>query len=186
MYLSNTIDDEELIKKIQLKLTINYIPFLILFLGFVAFLIFGNGYKVSPETGEVSLVPHHYLHSLLSNIITLVIFISGVVLVLYSFYAGTIKKSRKAIWFAGPGTVMVVMALFFLAGYGETSFYPSYSDMQSSLTLANASSSLFTLKTMLYVSFIIPFVVLYIWYAWKSINRKKITAEEMSEGGHLY
>ena len=84
------------------------------------------------------------------------------------------------------GTVPVVMALFFLAGYGETAFYPSSAELQSSLTLQRASSSQFTLRTMFYVSFIIPFVVAYIWYAWRSINRKNITAEEMSGEDHMY
>jgi len=78
------------------------------------------------------------------------------------------------------------MALFFLAGYGETAFYPSSSDPESSLTLARASSSQFTLKTMMYVSFIIPFVVAYIWYAWSSINRNRITTEEMAVEDHTY
>jgi cytochrome d ubiquinol oxidase subunit II len=109
-----------------------------------------------------------------------------VVLVLVSLWLAIFKGSRRAIWLAGFGTVPVVMALFFLAGYGETAFYPSSSDLNSSLTLAKASSSQFTLKTMMYVSFIIPFVVAYIWYAWSSINRSRITTEEMAGDGHAY
>ncbi|MBE0679066.1 MAG: cytochrome d ubiquinol oxidase subunit II, partial [Bacteroidales bacterium] len=128
----------------------------------------------------------HYLHNLVGSPMTLILFLAGVVLVLLSLWIGIVKGSRSAIWYAGFGTVAVVMALFFLAGYGETAFYPSSADLQSSLTLAKASSSLFTLRTMMYVSFIIPFVVAYIWYAWRSINRRNITAEEMSGEDHMY
>jgi cytochrome d ubiquinol oxidase subunit II len=138
------------------------------------------------STGEITIVKYLYLHNLLSNVFTLILFAGGVVMVLVSLWLGIIRHSRKAIRFAGPGTVAVVMALFFMAGYGNTAFYPSSSDLQSSLTLAKASSSMFTLKTMMYVSFIIPFVATYIWYAWRSMNRKMITREEMAGEDHTY
>ncbi len=137
-------------------------------------------------TGKVTMVKYLYLHNLLSNVFTLILFSGGVVLVLVSLWLGIMRHSRKAIWFAGPGTIAVVMALFFMAGYGNTAFYPSSSDLQSSLTLAKASSSMFTLKTMMYVSFIIPFVAVYIWYAWRSLNRSMITVEEMAGEDHTY
>jgi cytochrome d ubiquinol oxidase subunit II len=92
----------------------------------------------------------------------------------------------KGIWFSGAGTILAVISLFFVAGFNSTSFYPSFFNLQSSLTIRNASSSQFTLKTMMYVSFIIPFVLAYIWYAWKSINNKRITEEEMKSDGHVY
>jgi cytochrome d ubiquinol oxidase subunit II len=106
--------------------------------------------------------------------------------VLLSLYHGLFRNSGKAIWYAGSGTVAVVMALFFLAGFGGSAFYPSSADLQSSLTLVNASSSMFTLKTMFYISFSIPFILIYIWIAWRALNRKKITAAEMAEAGHKY
>nr|MCU0367154.1 cytochrome d ubiquinol oxidase subunit II [Bacteroidales bacterium] len=155
-------------------------------LSFTALVLTGKGYMADPSTGEITLVKHHYLNSLLGNPGTLLLFLGGVVLVLVSLYLAIIRRSRKAIWYAGAGTVPVVMALFFLAGYGDTAFYPSSTDMQSSLTLATASSSHFTLKTMMYVSFAIPFVVAYIWFAWRAITRTRINAEEMKGEEHLY
>lgn len=186
MYLENSVDDAELTRSIRKALLRNAIPFLVFFLAFVGFILFGNGYMADEVTGEITLVKHHYLHNLLGNIFILILFAGGVGLVLFSLWLGIIRGSRKAIWFAGSGTVPVVMALFFIAGYGETAFYPSSTDPDSSLTLARASSSYFTLKTMMYVSFIIPAVVAYIWYAWSSINRKRITSEEMDGDDHMY
>lgn len=186
MYLDNTIDDEVLGIRIRRAMMRNSVPFLIFFLAFTAFLVAGDGYRVDSITGEIALVRHHYLHNIMSNIFTLILFTGGVVLVLESLYLGIFRRSQNAIWYAGIGTITVVMALFFIAGYGDTAFYPSSSDLQSSLTLSRASSSLFTLKTMMYVSFIIPFVMLYIWFAWKSLNREKITSSEMEGGEHMY
>ena len=186
MFLNNTIDDEELGKAINKALIRNAVPFLVFFLSFTALILIGKGYMADASTGEITLVKHHYLNSLLGNPGTLSLFLGGVVLVLVSLYLAIIRQSRKAIWYAGAGTVPVVMALFFLAGYGDTAFYPSSTDMQSSLTLATASSSHFTLKTMMYVSFAIPFVVAYIWFAWRSITSTRINAEEMKGEEHLY
>ncbi|MDX9902587.1 MAG: cytochrome d ubiquinol oxidase subunit II [Bacteroidales bacterium] len=185
MYLSNTIDDAEMAVSIRKTLARNAVPFLIFFLAFVAVILTGKGFMSSPA-GEVTLVKYHYLHNLVTNPLSLIFFAGGVVLVLVSLWLALFKNSDKAIWYAGFGTVPVVMALFFMAGYGDTAFYPSTADLQSSLTLENASSSLFTLRTMMYVSFIIPFVVAYIWYAWRSINRKRINSEEMTGDDHMY
>jgi len=186
MYLRNSIDDEQLSASIKRALARNAVPFLVFFLAFVAFILLAEGYRADGVTGEVTLVKHHYLHNLLGNTLTLILFLAGVVLVLIALWLGAVKGSGRAIWYAGAGTVPVVMAIFFMAGYGETAFYPSSADLQSSLTLAKSSSSRFTLNTMMYVSFIIPFVVAYIWFAWRSINRKNITAEEMSGDDHMY
>jgi cytochrome d ubiquinol oxidase subunit II len=186
MYLSDTIDDGDMNAAINKALVRNAIPFLVFFLAFTGCLLLAKGFMADSSTGEITMVKYLYLHNLLSNIFTLIFFTGGVVLVLVSLWLGIIRHSRKAIWFAGPGTVAVVMALFFMAGYGNTAFYPSSSNLQSSLTLAKASSSMFTLKTMMYVSFIIPFVAAYIWYAWRSMNRKMITSEEMAGEDHTY
>ena len=115
-----------------------------------------------------------------------VIFLLGVAGVLYGIGISLFKKSLGGIWFSGSGTVLAVFALFIVAGFNGTSFYPSSSDLQSSLTISNSSSSLFTLKAMMYVSFIIPIVLAYIWYAWKAINNEKITEEEMNSSEHKY
>ena len=186
MFLNNTIDDGELGRAINRAIIRNAVPFLVFFLSFTALILIGRGYMADASTGEITLVKHHYLNSLLGSPGTILLFLGGVVLVLVSLYLAIIRQSRKAIWYAGAGTVPVVMALFFLAGYGDTAFYPSSTDMQSSLTLATASSSHFTLKTMMYVSFAIPFVVAYIWFAWRSITRTRINAEEMKGDEHLY
>ena len=186
MYLENSIDDKGLSSRVKRALPRNAVPFLVFFISFMAFLMRGEGYVADSATGAVTLVRYHYLHSLLGSTVTLILFSGGVVLVLFSLWKAIFSHTRRAIWYAGMGTVMVVMALFFLAGYGETAFYPSSADLQSSLTLAKASSSHFTLRTMMFVSFLIPFVVAYVWYAWRSINRTMITEEEMRSDEHLY
>jgi len=186
MYLDNTINDAELAGSIKRAMPLNAVPFLVFFLSFVASLILRKGFLADSATGEVTMVKYHYLHNLLGNPITLILFAGGVVMVLISLWMAIFKNSHKAIWYGGAGTVAVVMALFFMAGYGGTAFYPSSADLQSSLTLAKASSSLFTLRTMMFVSFTIPFVVAYIWYAWRAINRRSITPEEMSGDEHMY
>ena len=118
--------------------------------------------------------------------VVLIIFLTGIAGVLSGMGIGMFRKNVKGIWFSGSGTVLTVFALFLAIGFNGTSFYPSLSDLQSSLTICNASSSLFTMKTMMYVSFIIPFVIVYIWYAWKAINNTKITAEELKSVEHKY
>lgn len=119
--------------------------------------------------------------------VVLGIFLLGVVLVLFGILRTLLKKGfDKGIWFAGIGTILTVLALLLTAGYNNTAYYPSFTDIQSSLTLSNSCSSQFTLKIMAYVSILVPFVIAYIFYAWRSIDKKKIDAEEMDEGGHAY
>ena len=125
MYLANSIDDDELVMRIKKALKRNSVPFLVFFLAFTGFLLAGKGYMADSATGEISLVKHHYLNVLLSRTGILILFGGGVVLVLLSLYHGLFSNSGKAIWYAGSGTVAVVMALFFLAGFGGSAFYPS-------------------------------------------------------------
>ncbi len=186
LYIINTIDDEDLIKKSGKKLILNSIPFLLFFLFFVISLLFSKGFAADPETGIVTVEKFKYLHNFIQMPLVLIIFLTGVVGVLYGIGISVLKNSEKGIWFSGAGTVLAVFSLFLVAGFNGTSFYPSSYDLQSSLTIRNASSSLFTLKTMMYVSFIIPFVIAYIWYAWKAINKNKITENEMKSDGHVY
>jgi cytochrome d ubiquinol oxidase subunit II len=127
-----------------------------------------------------------YLHNFIEMPFVLILFLAGVSGVLYGIGITLLKKSHSGIWFSGSGTVLAVFSLFLVAGFNGTSFYPSLYNLQSSLTIRNASSSLFTLKAMMYVSFIIPLVLVYIWYAWKAINNTKITAQEMSAEEHKY
>jgi cytochrome d ubiquinol oxidase subunit II len=186
LFIINSIDDNDLLSKSIKKLISNSVAFLVFFLFFLVTLLLAEGFAVSMETGKIVMEKYKYLHNLIEVPWILIIFLIGVIGVLYGIGVTIIKNSRKGIWFAGSGTIMTVFSLFLIAGLSRTSFYPSTYDLSFSLTIQNASSSFFTLKSMMFVSFIIPFVAAYIWYAWKAINNKKITKEEMSEEGHVY
>jgi cytochrome d ubiquinol oxidase subunit II len=186
LYIINSIENEDLIKRSVKKLITNSISFIVFFLFFLVALLFSNGFAINGETGRVTIEKYKYLHNLIQMPVVLIIFLAGVVAFLHGIGTTIFRGSRKGIWFTGSGTILAVFALFLIAGFNGTAFYPSSYDLSSSLTIRNASSSLFTLKTMMYVSFIIPFVLAYIWYAWKAINKKKITEEEMKEGEHIY
>lgn len=186
LYIINSIDDEALFKKSVRSLIINSVVFLICFLFFIISLMLSNGYAVDNSTGAISLEKFKYFHNLIRMPVILLSFLVGVVSVLTGVAVTIFKASKQGVWFTGSGTVLTVFALFIIAGFNGTSFYPSLHDMQSSLTINNASSSQFTLKTMMFVSFIIPIVLVYIWYVWKAINEKKITEAEMNNGEHKY
>jgi len=185
LYVLNNVDDEGIHAQMRRTIKMAIVPFLLFFLGWTVLLLTRQGYAVSPD-GEVSLEPYKYFHNLLEMPAVLCMLLVGVVLVLYSLYLGAFSKSRKGIWFAFPGTVLVVMSVFFLAGFNGTAYYPSCTDLQSSLYLDNSCSSYFTLKVMFFVSLLIPFVVAYIAYAWHQMDRKKITAEEIEGTSHKY
>jgi cytochrome d ubiquinol oxidase subunit II len=186
LYIINSVDDESLIKRSVKRLITNSIPFLIFFLYFVVSLLVSKGFAADSVTGNIIIEKFKYLHNFVEMPVVLVLFLAGVIGVLYGIGITILMKSVTGIWFSGAGTVLSVFSLFLIAGFNGTSFYPSIYDLQSSLTIRNASSSLFTLKTMMYVSFIMPFVIAYIWYAWKAINRTKITEGEMNSDGHAY
>ena len=187
LYFINTIADRELVAKCRRSLIANTALFLVLFLSFVVRTLLAAGYAVNPVTKEVFLEPYKYFTNFSEMPVVLVIFLIGVVLVLFGILRTIFKKTfDKGIWFAGIGTILTVLALLLVAGYNNTAYYPSFTDIQSSLTLSNSCSSQFTLKTMAYVSILVPFVIAYIFYAWRSIDNKKIDAEEMDEGGHSY
>ncbi len=186
MYIINSIDDSELIAKARKKAVINLLPFLAGFLYFVISLFVSEGFAVNPDSGEIFMEKGKYFHNLLQMPLVMIAFLAGTLLVLFGLYRTVLSDKTDPVWFGGPGTILVVLSLFMLAGYNNTAFYPSLTDLQSSLTIRNASSSHFTLKTMFYISFIIPVVFAYIWYAWSAINRKKIDKEEMNGDGHMY
>lgn len=186
LFIVNSIDDNMLFEKSIRKLFFSSISFLVFFLFFLITLLFSDGFTVDMTNGDILTEELKYLHNLLAMPLVLVVFLAGVVLVLYGLGISLFGRSRRGIWFSGSGTVLTVFALFLTAGFNDTPFYPSLSDPGSSLTIFNASSSEFTLKTMMYVSFLIPFVAGYIWYAWKSISRKKITEEEIITEEHIY
>ncbi len=130
--------------------------------------------------------PYKYFHNLVEMPVVLVMFLVGVVSILGGILLSLLKDSDKGIWLTGPGTIMVVFSLFMLSGFNNTSFYPSTHDLQSSLTIQNASSSHYTLVALSYVSLIVPFVIAYIAFAWRALNKKKIDEKEMQEEHHVY
>lgn len=185
LYVLNNIEDKEIEAQMRRCIKLSVGPFLLFFLSWTAILLFRQGFAVDAQ-GVVSMEPYKYLHNLLEMPAVLVMLLAGIVLVLYSLYLGAFSQSRKGIWFAMPGTVLVVMSVFFLAGFNGTAYYPSCTDLQSSLTIRNSSSSYFTLQVMSWVSLLIPFVVAYIAYAWHAMDRKKITSEEITGEGNKY
>jgi cytochrome bd ubiquinol oxidase subunit II len=186
LYILNTVDEEEIIKKSRKKLLPNTVPFLIFFLGFIVSLLFSTGYAADPSTGEISLEKYKYWQNFVDMPFVTFLFMAGTGGILYGIANSVFRDSLKGIWFSGAGTVLVVFSMFLIAGFNGTSFYPSSSDLQSSLTIQKASSSKFTLTVMMYFSFIIPIVFTYIYYAWNAISDRKITGEEMESGGHKY
>jgi cytochrome bd ubiquinol oxidase subunit II len=186
LYLINSIDDKDLTGRSVRKLALNSIVFLTFFLLFLVTLLVSQGFASDRVTGEITMEKYKYLHNLTGMPFVLVLFLAGVAGVIWGIAATLFRGSRQGIWFTGAGTVITVFSLFLVAGFNGTTFYPSTFDLNSSLTIRNASSSLFTLKTMMYVSFLMPFIIAYIWYAWKSINVTRITGEEMKAEGHVY
>ena len=185
LYAMNNIDDADLQAKMRRTLRTATIPFLTFFLSWTVGLLIRPGFAVAAD-GTVSMERAKYLHNLLQQPWLSVLFLVGVTLVLAGLYTGACTSSRKGIWLAGPGTVLTVMAVFFLAGLHGTAYYPSVTDLQSSLTLANSSSSHFTLQVMFWVSLLIPFVLAYIVYAWRQMDRKEITREEIASPENKY
>ncbi len=186
LYFFNSIDSEAILRRAYRHLIINTIPFLICFLSFVVWLMLRDGFAVMGDS-TIVMVPFKYFTNLIDMPIVAILFIVGVLLVLSGILITLIKKNGLGIWLSGSGTIITVLMLFLLAGYNHTAFYPSLSDLQSSLTIQNASSSRFTLMTMGYVSLMIPFVAAYIFYAWRSLNKNKIDAAEIEDTrNHTY
>jgi len=186
LYIINSVDEKAMIGKSVKMLFVNSVLFLVFFLFFVITLLISKGFAVDSATGLITEEKFKYMHNFIQMPLVLILFLTGVVSVLYGIGITVFRKSISGIWFSGAGTVLAVLSLFLVAGFNGTSFYPSVFDLQSSLTIRNASSSNFTLKSMMYVSFVIPVVIIYIWYAWRAINNNKITEEEMNSEEHKY
>ena len=186
LYFINNVDNKVIVHRASQLLKLCAIAFLVFFLLFTGRILTSEGFAVNPETQEVFMEKYKYLHNLIQMPVVLVIFLLGVVGVLAGIYMGAFKKSGKGIWLAGAGTILAVFSIFLLAGFNNTAFYPSTYDLQSSLTIQNASSSKYTLTVMSYVSLLVPFVIAYIWYAWKSLNKKKINEEDISNDDMAY
>lgn len=187
LYFINNIDDEALQIKAKKALLPNALIFVVFFVAYVVFLVTTTGYTEDPTTGVISLENYKYLHNFLAMPIVLIIFLIGVVLVLAGIALTLFKPAfRKGIWVEGVGVVLAVLGLLLVAGWNNTAYYPSLFDMQSSLTLRNSSSSPYTLQAMSIVSLLIPFVLAYIFYAWRSIDKKKMTRKEIEDSHHTY
>lgn len=182
LYFINNIKDETISRNARRRLIINTLLFLVLFLAFLGYLLFATGYREDPNTGIISAEQGIYLHNLLNMPYLLVVLLVGVVLVLFGIGKTLLKASwYKGIWFHGIGVVLTVLTLLLLAGWGNTAYYFSPNSVQSSLTIANSSSSKFTLTAMSWVSLLIPFVLAYIYYAWRQIDNHKISRNTVTD-----
>lgn len=177
LYMINNVKgDGKFTDYMRIAVITNGVIFVLFFLTFVFLLMTATGYEYNPSTGAITERSFKYFYNLIEMPVAAVVFLLGVILVLTGIALPIVKKgSTGGIWFAGLGTVLTVMSLFWIAGYNNTPFYPSITDPASSLTIRNASSSQFTLSVMSYVSLIIPFVLAYIWYVWRKLDSKKLT-----------
>ena len=173
LYIINNVDDEDIRSRGSVRLIGCTVPFLVLFLVFFVRLLLKDGYAVDAATGVVSLEPMKYLHNYLAMPLLVVLTLAGVALLLYGVVRTIVSKTYiRGIWPAGVGVVLVVLSLLLVAGYADTAYYPSNADLQCSLTIANSCSSEFTLRTMFYVSLLVPFVFAYIAYVWRVMDKK--------------
>ena len=186
LYVMNNVNDEDIRSRGSVRLIGAAVPFLILFVAYLVHLLLKDGFAVNPATGEVFMEPNKYLHNLLQMWYLLILLLIGVVLVLYGIGKTVWSKDyNSGIWPAGIGTVLTVLALLLCSAWNNTAYYPSTADLQSSLTLQNSCSSEFTLRTMFYVSLLVPFVLAYIVYAWRAIDKKKLDRQEIHDD-HAY
>ena len=173
LYIMNNVDDEDIRSRGSVRLIGSTVPFLVFFLAFFVRTLLKEGYAVNPETGVVFMEPMKYLHNYLNMWPLALLTVIGVVLLLYGVIRTIISATYiKGIWPAGIGVILVVLSLLLVAGLGNTAYYPSNADLQSSLTISNSCSSEFTLRTMFYVSLLVPFVFAYIAYVWRVMDRK--------------
>ena len=186
LYIINNVDDENIRSRASVRLVGAAVPFVVLFVAYLVHLLVKEGYAIN-ASGLVYMEPYKYLHNMIEMWGLLVLLLSGVIMVLFGIiYTIISKRFIAGIWQAGLGTIFTVLALLLLAGWNNTAYYPSTADLQSSLTLANSCSSEFTLRTMFWVSLLVPFVLAYIFYAWRAIDKKKITKEEIQGDDHAY
>ena len=186
LYINNNVNDDIIRGRVRKQLLVNTVLFLLFFLPFLIVTLVGEGYAVI-EAGVIVMEPMKYLSNLLAMWPLAIILLVGVVLLLFGIVKTVLKPEYvRGIWPAGIGVVLVVLVLFLIAGWNNTAYYPSTADLQSSLTLKNSSSSEFTLKAMFYVSFLVPFVLAYIVYAWRAIDKKAIDRKEIAEDDHAY
>ena len=181
LYVMNNVDDENIRCRGSVRLIGTAVPFVVLFVAFLVHVLLKDGFAYDPSTGVISIVPMKYLDNFITLWYVSLVLVVGVVLVLYGIIRTIVSKTYICgIWPAGIGTVLTVLSLLLCAGLNNTAYYPSLADLQSSLTIANSSSSELTLQVMSVVSILVPFVLAYIVYAWHSIDKKKLDKEELT------
>ena len=181
LYVMNNVDDENIRCRGSVRLIGTAVPFVVLFVAFLVHVLLKDGFAYDPSTGVISIVPMKYLDNFITLWYVSLVLVVGVVLVLYGIIRTIVSKTYICgIWPAGIGTGLTVLSLLLCAGLNNTAYYPSLADLQSSLTIANSSSSEFTLQVMSVVSILVPFVLAYIVYAWHSIDKKKLDKEELT------
>ena len=186
MFFMKYIDNKEIAERSANQILINGLCFLLFFLLFIGILFTKDGFAIDSNTGKIYMEPLKYLHNIMQMPIILALFLVGVLVTIFGIYKGGIQKSEKSFWITIIGIIPVVFSLFILAGLNNTSFYPSTYNLQSSLTIFNASSSKYTLTIMSYVTLFIPVVIVYVVYIWRVMSKKKINKEELEETGHIY
>ncbi len=184
LYVMNNVADEDVRSRGSVRLIGSAVPFVVLFVAYLVRLLLKDGFAYTAD-GTIVMEPHKYLNNLLDMPVVLVFLVTGIVLVLWGIARNVLQDKNDGIWLSGCGTVITVLCLLLCAGWNMTAFYPSTADLQSSLTIENASSSEFTLRTMFYVSFLVPFVLAYIVYCWRKIDAKKLTKDEIKTD-HAY
>jgi cytochrome d ubiquinol oxidase subunit II len=186
LYFINNVADENIVKKAARSIKIMTVPFLLFFLFFLINILVKEGFAYN-ESGVVFMEKYKYLHNLLAMPVVAILLLVGVVLVLAGIALGAFKQSSKGIWLAGIGTVATVFSLLIISGFNNTCYYPSYGAyLQSSIHIENSSSSRYTLVAMSYASLLIPFVLAYIWYVWRAMDKKKIDYKELERETHRY
>ena len=186
LYFMNNVRNDNILNRAKKHLLINAVPFVLLFVVFVIYVLLKDGLGGDPASGLIYLEEKRYLGNFLQMPVLLVVFLTGVLLVLSGIAIAVFKKPSGGIWYSGIGVILTVLALLCVAGFNNTPFYPSLTDMQSSLTIQNASSSYYTLSVMTYVSVFIPVVAAYITYAWYRMNHKPIDGDELNSENHVY
>ena len=186
LYVKNNVADEAIRARCSGRLIAAAVPFLVLFVAYLVHLLLKEGFAYNPETGIIFMEPNKYLTNFIDMWYLSVVLLIGVVLVLFGIFRTIFSKDYiGGIWPAGIGTVLTVLALLLCCAWNNTAYYPSTADLQSSLTLQNSCSSEFTLRTMFYVSLLVPFVLAYIIYAWRAIDAKKLTKDDL-QNDHAY
>ena len=186
LYVMNNVADEDIRSRGSVRLVGAAVPFVLLFVAYLIHILLKDGFAYNEE-GIIYMEPYKYLHNFIEMWYLIVLLLIGVIMVLYGIIKTIFSKSYiRGIWPAGIGTVLTVLALLLCCAWNNTAYYPSTADLQSSLTLVNSCSSEFTLRTMFYVSLLVPFVLAYIFYAWRAIDKKKITKEELQGDDHAY